>query len=70
MSYFIGSVGAIDFGDINITSSLKVYAMAGNNQELQWITVCFDGFNMPAANVACRQLGYVSAITYSYANPE
>lgn len=32
----------------------------------RWGTVCDDGFDFHAATVACRQLGYTAAITWTH----
>lgn len=60
---------AVDFGDVDINSSLTVFSRAGNSNDLQWIAICIEGFNNPAADVTCRQLGYIKGV-YSLANRE
>lgn len=32
----------------------------------EWGTVCGDGYRLKEANVACRQLGYQSALRWNY----
>ena len=32
----------------------------------RWGTVCDDGFDFHAATVACRQLGYAAAVTWTH----
>lgn len=46
-------------GDLRSSSGfVEVFYMG------EWRPVCDDGFDMQAANVACRQLGYSSATSY------
>ena len=33
----------------------------------QWGTVCSNGFDINAANIACRQLNYIKAVSFSNA---
>ena len=54
-------------GAIRLQASFSTSSSAGRLEIYWngvWGTVCDDSFGQADANVACRQLGYASAVTY------
>ena len=54
-------------GNLRLVNSVSTIQGAGRLEIYlrgEWGTVCDDGFGLAEANVACRQLGYSSAIRY------
>ena len=63
MSFWIGG-----FNNIRISNGNRLEVQYSTDDHLSfWGTICSGGFDDDAADVACRQLGYVqSSDVYSY----
>ena len=58
---------SIALGDIHITEGGSHGRLEFQDDDGSWGTVCKDGFNDDAGDVACDQLGYIRATdVYTY----
>ena len=51
----------VAFGELKISGGNYSGRLEFRRSSGSWVSVCRDGFDDDAANVACRQLGYVQS---------